>query len=195
MFGNRHGQPNFPATSLGDASGRARDAAFRRTRRRDKRAKIAIFRCIIRQVVSAHAARPRYLASERLRFRFRCHPELALQCLGAALILPQRFAAPPGARIGAHQRALTKLGEWIERHQPASGLSRCLMLTRSILLRAQALQDLANHPERAVALPGQPFLEWLRVDIEIGKEFASVQIGGGLEVRPMLRTRQTLEIL
>ena len=67
--------------------------------------------------------------------------------------------------------------------------------TSGILLRAQPLQDLANQAERAIALTGQPFLEWFRVYIEIGEEFASVQIGSDLEVRPMLRTRQAFEIL
>ena len=107
------------------------------------------------------SARARHLAGERLGLVIGGDPELALQGLGAALVLAQRLAAAPGARIGAHQGALTKLGERVERHQPAAGLDRGIGLAGGILRGGQPLQDVANQGKRAVALGRQPFLKGL----------------------------------
>ena len=48
------------------------------------------------------------------------------------------------------------------------------------------MQDIAHHGESTVALRGQPFLKRLGIDIEISEEFASVQLGGSLQVAAML---------
>ena len=69
------------------------------------------------------------------------------------------------------------------------------MLAGGILLRTQPVQDIADQGEDAVALRRQPFLERLGIDIEIGEEFAAVQLGCRLQVAAVLRARQPLEIL
>jgi hypothetical protein len=130
---------------------------------------------------------------ERLGLGIGGNPELALEGLGTALVLAQRLAAAPGARIGAHQGTLAKLGERVERHQPAAGLDGGIGLAGGLLRGGQPLQDIANQGERAVALRRQPFLKGLRIDIEIGKEFAAVQLSRGLQLGSVPGPRQALE--
>ena len=60
------------------------------------------------------------------------------------------------------------------------------MLANCILLRAQSVQDIADHRENAVALCRQPFLKRLGIYVEIREEFAAVQLGGLLQVAAML---------
>jgi hypothetical protein len=131
--------------------------------------------------------------SQRLGLGIGGNPEFALEGLGAALILAQRLAAPPGTRIGAHQRTLAKLGERVERHQPAAGLDGGIALAGGILRGGQPLQDVANQCQGAVALGRQPFLKGLRIDVKIGQEFAAVQIGRRLQLGSVLRARQLLK--
>jgi hypothetical protein len=96
-------------------------------------------------------------------------------------------------RIGAYQRALSELGERVERYQPAPGLDGGLMLARRILCCRQPLQDIADHGERPVALGREPLLKWLGIDVEIGEKFATVQLGRRLQVRALLRPGQPFE--
>jgi hypothetical protein len=139
------------------------------------------------RIVLGDTARARQLVGERLGLGIGGNPELALEGLGAALILAQRLAAAPGARIGAHQSTLAKLRKRVERHQPAAGLDGGIGLAGGILRGGQPLQDVANQGERAVALGRQPFLKGLRIDVKIGQEFATVQIGRSLQLGSVLR--------
>ena len=140
----------------------------------------------LRWIVLPGSARTRDLVRQRLRLDVGRDAQLALQGLGAALVLPERFAAPSGTRIGAHQRALSELRERVEQHQPAAGLDCGIVLAGCVVLRGQSMQDIADHGERAVALRRQPFLKRLGIDIEIGEKFAAVQIGGRLQLRALL---------
>jgi hypothetical protein len=89
-------------------------------------------------------------------------------------------------RIGADQRALSELRERVEKNESAAGLYCGVVLAGCILLRAQSMQDIADHRESAVALRRQPFLERLGIYIEISEEFPAVQIGGRLQITTVL---------
>ena len=127
------------------------------------------------------------LVGERLRLGIGRHPKLALQGLGAALVLPQRFAAAAGFGIGANQGTLAELGERVERHQPTSRLDCCLGLAVSNLLCCQSVQDVANQGKRAVTFGCEPFLKGLGIDYEIGKEFPPIQLRRRSQLGFMLR--------
>src|SRR5438477_3144329 len=116
---------------------------------------------------------PGDLRGEGLGLGIGCDAELALEDLCATLVLAQRLTSPPRPRIGTHQGALAEFGEWIKRYQPAPGVDRGLRLA---LLGggSQPLQDIADHSKRTVAFACQPFLKRFRIDMEIGKEFATV---------------------
>ena len=77
--------------------------------------------------------------------------------------------------------------------QPAAGLDGGIGFAGGILRRGQALQDLTNQRQRAVALGRQPFLKGLRVDIEIGQKLAAVQLSRRLQLGLLRRPRQSLE--
>jgi hypothetical protein len=103
--------------------------------------------------------------------------------------LAERFTAASGVCIGANQRALSEFRERVEKNEPAAGLYRGLVIASCILLRAQSMQNTADHHESAVAFRRQPFLKRLGIYIEISEEFAAVQIGGRLQVTAVLGTR------
>ncbi len=195
MLDNKHGQVSRADPAAVSASRSPRAGALGGAARRGAVAVVGpgtLGRTAAR-VGLGDTARARHLVGQRLGLGIGGNPELALEGLGAALILTQRLAAPPGARIGAHQSALAKLGERVERHQPAAGLDGGIALAGGILRRGQPLQDVANQGERAVALGRQPFLKGLRIDVKIGQEFAAVQIGRSLQLGSVLRARQSLE--
>jgi hypothetical protein len=103
--------------------------------------------------------------------------------------LAERFTAASGVCVGANQRALSEFRERVEKNEPAAGLYRGLVIASCILLRAQSMQNTADHHESAVAFRRQPFLKRLGIYIEISEEFAAVQIGGRLQVTAVLGTR------
>ncbi len=139
-----------------------------------------------RRVRLSGGARSGDLVGKRLRLRVGCDPQLALQCLAAALVLSEGFASPSGACIGAHQRPLSGLGQRVEQDQPAPGLNGGIVLASCIAFRRQPVQDVADHGERTVALRRQPFLKRLRSDVKIGKKFTSIQTGCHLQLGTLL---------
>jgi len=147
-------------------------------------------------VNASRAPRAAVLRAARARWWARGiggHPEFALEDLSTALVLAQRLAAAPGARISAHQRALAKLGERIERHQPATGMNGGIGLAGGVVRRGQALQNVANQRQGAIALSRQPFLKGLRIEIKIGQKLAAVQLRRRLQLGAVERPRQPLK--
>jgi hypothetical protein len=82
--------------------------------------------------------------------------------------LAERLTAATGTCVGAHQSALAEFGERVEGDQPAPRLDCTFVLAGSILLHVQAMQDIADRREGAVAFRRQPFLKRLGDNIEIG---------------------------
>ena len=81
---------------------------------------------------------------------------------------------------------MSEFRERVEKNKSAAGLYCGLVLAGCILLRAQSMQDIADHRESAVALRRQPFLKRLGIYIEVGEEFAAVEIDGRLQVTAVL---------
>ena len=61
-----------------------------------------------------------------------------------------------------------------------------------VVRRGQALQDVANQRQRAVALSRQPFLKRLRIEIKIGQKLAAVE-RRHLQLAAVGRPRQSLK--
>jgi hypothetical protein len=159
------------------------------------RDEVAIVRRIFGKTDLPDPAGTRYFAGERLRLDVGRNPEFALQGLCAGPILSKRFTSAPAARVGAHERALSELGERVECHQSPSGLDGRVVFTSGILLYRQPVQDIANHGERAVPLGREPFLKRLGVNVEIGEEFATVRLRCRVQLGPVLGTGQLLELI
>jgi hypothetical protein len=126
------------------------------------------------------------LVGQRLGLGVWRHAKLALQDLGAGAVLAQCFRTAAGARIGADQRPLANFRQRIERRQAPSGSYCRLMLARLVLQRRQPLQDAANEVQRTVSFAGEPFLERLRVDDEIGQKFTAVKLGRNRQLGAVL---------
>src|SRR5262245_33183969 len=57
------------------------------------------------------------------------------------------------------------------------------------------MQDIANDGEGAVPLGRQPFLKWLRVDIEIRQKLTAIEARRRLQLGSPLGTGQTFEVV
>ena len=118
------------------------------------------------------------LLVQRLGLGLRLDAELAAEHGDALLVLPERRAPPPEVGVEAHQRAMHRFLQRVQREQSQRRLHARLGGAGPALLGEQPRQPLQRQLAQALALAQQPLLERRLVDHEAAEQIATIERAG-----------------
>ena len=134
------------------------------------------------------------LAIERARLGGGLHAELALERVDTDLILTERRDRVSGRGVQAHQLAVHRLVERVEREAAARGLERAREVAVVCVVRDQPRETVAHERTQPLAMADDPVLEGRLVDGEAAQEVAPIARDGGGEGFRLLADDVTLEL-
>ena len=124
---------------------------------------------------------------ELLGFGLGLRAQLALHDRDAMLVLPERRAPPPQARVEAHEAPMHGLLQWVEREQPQGRLHRRLGRSGLALVGEDLREPLHRQLPEPLPLRRQPLFKRRLVDGQAGQQISPVQ-----HRRPLERGRRSL---
>src|SRR5947207_210967 len=134
------------------------------------------------------------LAIERARLSGGLHGEIASERADTDLLLTQGRDRVSGRGVQAHQLAVHRLVERVEREAAAGGLERAREVAVVCVVRDQPRETVAHERTQPLAMADDPVLEGRLVDGEAAQEVAPIARDGGGEGFRLLADDVTLEL-